>query len=72
MVEPSSGAQSLVFAQVHNLNLWEFFLGVFDEVAEYGFVVVSNHAYFLDMGDLCDGGETVPDNGMTSNFEEGL
>jgi hypothetical protein len=62
----------LVFAQIDNLDLWEFLLRIFDEVAEYRFVVVSDDAYFLDVRYLCDGGETVPDNGMASDFEEGL
>ena len=72
MVESSSSSQSLVFAQVYDLDLREFFGGVFDEVAEDRFIVVSDHAYFLDVGDLCDGGEAVPDDGMASDFEEGL
>lgn len=69
MVETSSCAQSLIFAQVNDLDLRELLLRVFDEVAEYGFVVVADYAYFLDVGNLCDGGEAVPDDGMASYFE---
>ena len=72
MVESSRGSQSLVFAQVYNFDLREFLLGVFDELAEDRFIVVSDHAYFLDVGYLCDGGEAVPDNGMASYIEERL
>ena len=45
---------------------------ILNEIAENRFVVVTDHAHFFDGGDFCDGGETVPNNGMTSNFEERL
>jgi hypothetical protein len=59
----------LVFSKVDDLDLRKFFGGVFDEVAEDGFVVVSDNAYFLNVRYLCDGGEAVPDNGMSCDFE---
>jgi len=72
VVESSGCSQSLVFSQVNDLDLWEFFRGIFNELAEDSLVVVSDYAYFLNGGDLCDGGETVPDNGMASDIEKGL
>ena len=72
MVEASCSPQSLVFAQVYDLDLREFLGGILDEVAEDGFIVISDHADFLNVRDLRDGGEAVPDDGMASNFEEGL
>ena len=72
MVKTSCCAQSLVFSQVNDLDLGELLGRVLDEVAEDRLVVVSNNAYFLNVGDLCDGGETVPDDGVACNFEERL
>ena len=72
MVESSSSAQCLVFSQVYNLDLGEFIGGVLDEVPEDRLFVVSDYADLLDVGDLCDGGETVPDDGMASDVKEGL
>ena len=62
----------MVFSKVDNFDLGKFLRGIFDEVPEHGFVVVSDHAYFLDVRYLCDGGETVPDDGMSCYFEERL
>jgi hypothetical protein len=72
VVETPSCSQSLVLSQVNDLDLWKFFRGIFDEVAENSLVVVSNHAYFLNGGDFRDGDETMPDDGMASDFKEGL
>lgn len=72
MVESSCCTQCLVFAQVNNLDLWELLGGVFDEVAKDRFFVVTNYANFLNVRNLCDSGETVPDDGMASYFEERL
>jgi hypothetical protein len=72
VVEASSSTQSLVLAQVYNLNLRELLRGIFDEITEDRFIVVSDHADFLDVRYLRDGGESVPDDGMASNFKEGL
>jgi hypothetical protein len=62
----------LVFAQIYDLDLWELFGGVLDEVAEDRFFVVTNYANFFNVRYLCDGGEAVPDNRMASYFKERL
>lgn len=72
VVESSGSSQSLVFSKVYDLDLWELFRSILDKVVEDRFVVVTDHADFLDVGNLCDSGEAMPDNGMSSNFEEGL
>ena len=62
----------MVFAEVHDFDLRELFRGFFDEVAEDRFFVISDHANFLNVRYLCYGGETVPDDGMASDFEKRL
>ena len=62
----------MVFSKVYDLDLWELLGRVFDEVAEDRLVVVANDTYFLNVRDLCDSGETVPDDGMTCDFKERL
>ena len=46
--------------------------GVFDEVAEDGFVVVADQGHFADIGDFRKRLQTVLDNGVTGDFKEGL
>jgi hypothetical protein len=72
VVEAACGAEGLVFAQVDDFDLGEFFGGVFDEVAEDGLVVVADHADFLDVGYFRDGGEAVPDDGVACDIEKRL
>ena len=45
---------------------------VFDEFSEDRFVVVSDQDHFADIGDLSDGLKAVTEDGMTSDFEQGL
>lgn len=47
-------------------------MGVLDEVAENGLVVVANEEDFGDLGDSGDGIEAVLDDGLAGDFEEGL
>lgn len=46
--------------------------GIFDEVAEDSFVVVADHADFLDVGNLRNGGQAVPNDRVTGNVEQRL
>jgi hypothetical protein len=72
VVESSCGSQCLVLAQVYDLNFRELLARVLDEVAENTFLVISNYANLLDIWDLRNGGKAVPDNRVTSDFEQGL
>lgn len=72
MVETTSSAESLVFAQVLDGNVRVIAGGILDEVAEDGFVVVSNDEDFLDLRDLGNGREAVVDDRVAGNFEERL
>lgn len=47
-------------------------VGVLDEVAEDGLVVVADDEDLADLGDLGDGGEAVLDYRVAGDFEEGL
>lgn len=47
-------------------------MGVLDEVAEDGLVVVANEEDFGDLGYSGDSVEAVLDNGLAGNLEEGL
>jgi len=45
---------------------------VFDEFSEDRFVIVSDQDHFANIGNLSDGLEAVAEDGMTSDFEQGL
>jgi hypothetical protein len=47
-------------------------VGVLDEVAEDGLVVVADEEDFGDLGDSGDSIEAVLDDGLAGHFEEGL
>lgn len=72
VVETASGAQSRVFTQVLHLELRELLGGVLDEVAEDGFIVVTDEDDLSNIGDLGEGFQAVVDNRMTGDFKEGL
>lgn len=71
MVETASGSKSLILAEILDSDGGELLGGVLDEVAEDRFVVVADDVDLLDLlvGDASDGGETVPDDGVASDFE---
>ena len=72
MVKTTGGAECLVFAQVGDFELGEFPRRVLDEVTEDVFLVVADQDDFLDVVDLADGLEAVPDDGVAGHIEEGL
>lgn len=47
-------------------------MGILDEVAKDGLVVVADEEDFGDLGDSGDGVEAVLDDGLAGDFEEGL
>ena len=74
VVETASGAEGLVLAQVLDGDGGELLGRVFDEVAEDGLVVVADDADLLDLlaWDAGNGGEAMPDDGVSGDFEEGF
>jgi len=72
VVEAAGGAQGLVFAEVFDRKIGKLGGGIFNEVTEDRFVVVSDEGDLTDRGDFGDGGQAVPDDGVASNIEEGL
>lgn len=72
MVESSSSAESLVFAEVLYADLWVGTRAVLDEIAEDALVVVADDEDFADLGDFGDCLEAVFDDGVSCDFEEGL
>ena len=72
MVQPARGSQGLVLAQVLNRDVGVCAVGVLDEVAEDGLVVVADDEDLADLGDFGDGGEAVLDDRVAGDFEEWL
>ena len=74
MVEATSGAESLVLAKVFDSDSGELLGGILDEIAEDGFVVVSDDDNLLNLlvGYASDGGEAVPDDGVAGDLEKRL
>ncbi len=72
MVETSSGAKSLVLAEILDLDVREFFRRIFDEVAEDTLVVVTDEDDLLDVWDFGDGFQAVPNNGVAGDIEQRL
>jgi len=72
VVEAAGGAQGLVFTEILDREVGEFGRGILNKIAEHGFLVVADQIDFVDRGDLADGGEAVPDDGVAGNVEEGL
>ena len=72
MVETASGTQGLIFAQILNAQVWEFFAGILDEVAEDAFVVVSNENDLAKTRDFGDSFERVGDDRVPGDFKQWL
>lgn len=72
VVQAASGAQGLVFAEVLDGEVVKLGRRILNEVAENGFLVVANQVDFVDRGDLLDGLQAVPDDGVAGDFEKGL
>lgn len=72
VVQAASGSQGLVLAEVLDRDVRVGAVGVLDEVAEDGLVVVADDEDLADLGDLGDGGEAVLDYRVAGDFEEGL
>ena len=72
VVETSSSTKRLVLTQVLDCDLWELGGGILDEIAEDVLFVVSDHAYFLNMGNFRNRGETMPDDRVTGDLEKWL
>jgi len=72
VVKTTGGAQGSVLAQVADGDVGVFAVGILDEIAEDGLVVVADKEDFGDLGDSGDGIEAVLDNGLAGDFEEGL
>jgi hypothetical protein len=72
VVQAAGGAQSLVLAQVGDLELRELARRVLDEVAEDGLLVVADQDDLFDVVDFADGLEAVPDDGVAGDIEEWL
>jgi hypothetical protein len=72
VVETSSGAKSLVLAEILDLDVRELFGGIFDEVAEDTLVVVTYENNLLDVWDFGDGLQTVPNDRVAGNIEQRL
>jgi hypothetical protein len=73
VVETTSGTQSLIFAEVLDRRKdGEFLARILDEIAEDGLVIVANNVDVVDGADLSNGSDTVPDDRVASDLEEGL
>jgi len=72
VVETSSRAQCLVFAEVLDAQVWPAGRDGVDEGLEDGFLIVADDKDFLDLGDVGDGAEAVLDYGVTGDGEERL
>lgn len=72
MVKTTSSAQGSVLAQVADGDVGVFAVGILDEIAEDSLVVVTDEEDFGDLGDSGDSIETVLDDGLAGDFEEGL
>lgn len=62
----------MVFAEVLDSDLGEFAGGVFDEVAEDGFIVIADEDDFFDVGDFSDCSQAMPEDRVTGDIEQGL
>lgn len=69
MVEPASGTQCLIFAQILNAQVWKLLASILDEVAEDRFVVVTNQNDFAETGDFSDSFQGVRDDRVAGDFE---
>jgi len=72
VVQATGGTQRLVLAQVLDGKVGELQRRVLNEVAEDGFFVVADQVDLVDRGNLADGSQAVPDDGMPGDVEEGL
>lgn len=72
VVETTGGAEGLILAEVLDGEVREFGGGLLDEVFEHALVVVADHADLLDRGYFGNGGQTMPDDGVACDIEEGL
>jgi hypothetical protein len=72
VVETSGGTEGGVFTEVADLEAGELGGPLPDRSGEDSLVVVSDKDNLLDRGDLGDGAERVPDQGVAGDFKEGL
>ena len=72
VVQAAGGAKGLVLAEVLDREVGKLAGSILDEVAENGFFVVADEVDLANRGNLLDGRQAVPDDGMAGNIEEGL
>ena len=72
MIETTCSAKSLVFSQILDFDLREFSGGVLDQIPEDIFFVIANEDDFLDLWDLGNGFEAVPDNWVARDIKQWL
>lgn len=72
MIQPTSGPQRSVLAQVLDGELRELGSPFADIRSEDGLLVVSDQVHLFDRGDLSDSRERVPDERVSRDLEERL
>lgn len=72
VVQPTSGAERLVFAEVLDGEVGVGDGRILDEVTKDGFVVVADQVDFLNRGDFRNSGQAVVDDRMAGDFKQRL
>ena len=72
VIQATGSAQCLVFSEVFDAQLWEGGRDVVDERLENGFLVVTDNENLFDLRNTDNGAETVFNDWVTGNREEGL
>lgn len=72
MIETTCSAKSLIFSEILDLDLRKLSGRVLDQISEDVFFVIANEDDFLDLWDLGNGFEAVPDNWVARDIKQWL